>query len=323
MGFCGVSKKFTQREGPHMSKHKPRLFEGAATALITPFQKETQRIDESAFRALIEAQLDADIAALVVAGTTGEASTLTEQEHKALLRIAVEQVDGRVPVIAGCGSNATEVMLRRSQAAAEVGCRGLLLVTPYYNKATPSGLIRSFGMVADRVKLPIILYHVPARTGLTVPISVFAELAKRENIVAVKEASGSMQTAMEIMAACGDDLDIYTGNDELTAPAVAMGGAGVISVLSTLLPAGMQLLCRLMREGDCQAATALQLYYLPLIHALFSEVNPIPVKTALTMCGRCTEEFRLPMCAMSEENKATLRGILERYGIIPSAENVF
>lgn len=298
-----------------MSKHKPRLFEGAATALITPFRDHSKTIDETALRTLIETQIEADIAALVIAGTTGEASTLTEQEHKHLLRIAVEQVDGRVPVIAGCGSNDTEVMLRRSRNAAEVGCRGLLLVTPYYNKATPAGLIQSFSLVADRVKLPIILYHVPARTGLTVPVSVFAELAKRENIVAVKEASGSMQTAMEIMAACGDDLDIYTGCDELTAPTVAMGGAGVISVLSNLLPAGMQLLCRLVHEGELKAATALQLYYLPLIHALFSEVNPIPVKTSLAMCGQCTEEFRLPMCAMSEENRAALRETLERFGI--------
>lgn len=300
-----------------MSKHKPRLFEGAATALITPFEKEHQRIDEVAFRALMEEQIDAGISALVIAGTTGEASTLTEQEHKNLLRIAVEQAQGRLPIIAGCGSNNTEVMLRRSRNAAEVGCRGLLLVTPYYNKATPAGLIRSFSLVAEQVRLPIILYHVPARTGLNVPISVFTELAKRENIVAVKEASGSMQTAMEIMAACGDDLDIYTGNDELTAPTVAMGGAGVISVLSGLLPAGMQLLCRLAQEGDNKGASALQLYYLPLIRALFSEVNPIPVKTALAMCNKCSEEFRLPMCAMSEENKSALRGILERYGITP------
>ena len=298
-----------------MSKNKPRLFEGAATALVTPFEKENQRIDEKAFRALIEEQIDAGIAALVIAGTTGEASTLTESEHKNLLRIALEQAGGRVPIIAGCGSNDTEVMLRRSRNAAEVGCQGLLLVTPYYNKATPTGLIRSFSLVADRVKLPIILYHVPGRTGLNVPVSVFAELSKRENIVAVKEASGSMQTAMEILAACGDDLDVYTGCDELTAPTLAMGGAGVISVLSGLLPAGMQLLCRLAREGDFRAAASLQLYYLPLIHALFSEVNPIPVKTALAMCGKCSEEFRLPMCAMSDENKTTLREILEKYGV--------
>ena len=298
-----------------MSKNKPRLFEGAATALVTPFEKENQRIDEKAFRALIEEQIDAGIAALVIAGTTGEVSTLTESEHKNLLRIALEQAGGRVPIIAGCGSNDTEVMLRRSRNAAEVGCQGLLLVTPYYNKATPTGLIRSFSLVADRVKLPIILYHVPGRTGLNVPVSVFAELSKRENIVAVKEASGSMQTAMEILASCGDDLDVYTGCDELTAPTLAMGGAGVISVLSGLLPAGMQLLCRLAREGDFRAAASLQLYYLPLIHALFSEVNPIPVKTALAMCGKCSEEFRLPMCAMSDENKTTLRQILEKYGV--------
>ena len=298
-----------------MSKHKPRLFEGAATALITPFLEEGKCVDEPAFRALIETQIDADISALVIAGTTGEASTITESEHKALLRVAVDQVAGRIPVIAGCGSNVTEVMLRRSQNAAEVGCQGLLLVTPYYNKATPAGLIKSFGLVADRVKLPIILYHVPPRTGLTVPVWVFSELAKRENIVAVKEASGSMQIAEDILAACGDDLDLYTGNDELTLPTIAIGGAGVISVLSNLLPAGMQLLCRLTREGDLAAASALQLYYMPLIHALFSEVNPIPVKTALAMCGRCTEDFRLPMCPMSEESKSTLRVVLDKYGI--------
>ena len=300
-----------------MSKHKPRLFEGAATALITPFEREKQQIDERAFRALIEEQIRAGISALVIAGTTGEASTLNEQEHKRLLRVAVEQTAGRVPVVAGCGSNDTDVMLHRSRNAAEVGCQGLLLVTPYYNKATPTGLIRSFFMVADRVKLPIILYHVPARTGLNVPISVFSELSKHENIVAVKEASGSIQTAMEIMAACGDDLDIYTGNDELTVPTIAMGGAGVISVLSGLLPAGMQMLCRLAREGEMQAAAMLQLYYLPLIRALFCEVNPIPVKTALSLCGKCSEEFRLPMCAMSEENKTMLSDTLSRFGIGP------
>lgn len=300
-----------------MSKNKPRLFEGAATALITPFEKGNQRIDEKSFRALMEEQINAGIAALVIAGTTGEASTLSETEHKNLLRIAVEQTEGRVPVIAGCGSNDTEVMLRRSRNAAEVGCQGLLLVTPYYNKATPAGLIRSFSLVAEKVKLPIILYHVPARTGLTVPTAVFAELAKRDNIVAVKEASGSIQTAMEIMAACGDDLDVYTGCDELTVPTVAMGGAGVISVLSGLLPAGMQLLCRLAREGEMAAARTLQLYYLPLIRALFSEVNPIPVKTALSLCGKCSEEFRLPMCAMSEENKTMLSDTLSRFGIGP------
>ena len=300
-----------------MSKHKPRLFEGAATALITPFEREKQQIDERAFRALIEEQIRAGISALVIAGTTGEASTLNEQEHKCLLRMAAEQTAGRVPLIAGCGSNDTEVMLRRSRNAAEVGCQGLLLVTPYYNKATPAGLIRSFSLVADRVKLPIILYHVPGRTGLNVPISVFSELSKHENIVAVKEASGSIQTAMEIMAACGDDLDIYTGCDELTVPTVARGGAGVISVLSGLLPAGMQMLCRLAREGEMQAAAMLQLYYLPLIRALFCEVNPIPVKTALSLCGKCSEEFRLPMCAMSEENKTMLSDTLSRFGIGP------
>ncbi len=299
-----------------MSKHKPRLFEGAATALITPFTDGGKRLDEVALKHLIEVQIGAGIAALVIAGTTGEASTLNEVEHRHLLRLTVEQVAGRVPVIAGCGSNDTEVMLRRCQNAAAVGCGGLLLVTPYYNKATPRGLITSFGMVADRVKLPIILYHVPARTGLTVPVSVFSELAKWENIVAVKEASGSMQTAMDIMAACGDDLDIYSGNDELTQPTVAMGGAGVISVLSNLLPAGMQLLCRLAKEGDIAASSTLQLYYLPLIKALFSEVNPIPVKTALAMVGQCTEDFRLPMCPMTEENKDALRTVLERYGIV-------
>ena len=297
-----------------MSKHKARLFEGAATALITPFRDG--QVDEHATRALIETQIAGGISALVMSGTTGEASTLTEEEHKDLLRIAVEQTSGRVPVIAGCGSNNTEVMLRRSRNAAEVGCAGLLLVTPYYNKATPEGMIRSFGLVADQVKLPIILYHVPPRTGLTVAPQVFAELAKRENIVAVKEASGNVRTSQEILELCSDDLDVYAGDDDLTLATIAVGGAGVISVLSNLLPAGVSLLCRLAAQGDLHAASQLQRYYLPLIRALFAQVNPIPVKTALAMCGACREEFRLPLCELGEKEKSTVRGILEQSGIL-------
>lgn len=297
-----------------MSKHKPRLFEGAATALITPFRDGA--IDEEAVRALIEAQIAGGIAALVMSGTTGEASTLNEEEHAALMRLAVETAAGRVPIIAGCGSNNTEVMLRRAANAAAAGCDGLLLVTPYYNKATPAGMLRSFGLVADQIKLPIILYHVPPRTGLTVAPQVFAELAKRDNIVAVKEASGNVRTAQDILQACDGALDVYAGDDDLTLATIAVGGAGVISVLSGLLPAGVSMLCRLALQGDLPAAAALQRHYLPLIRALFAQVNPIPVKTALAMCGACREEFRLPLCGMSEDERAALQEVLAQYGIV-------
>ena len=300
---------------------KNRVFTGAATAIITPLT--ARGIDYAEFGRLIDWQIENGIDAIVTVGTTGEGSTLTDEEHRAAIKFTVERVAGRVPVIAGTGSNDTAYAIDLTKYACEVGADAMLLVTPYYNKATQEGMYRSFASVADVSTKPCILYNVPSRTGCNLLPATVARLAEHPNIVAIKEASGNISQIAELFSLCGDKIDVYSGNDDQIIPILSLGGVGVISVLSNLLPAGMQLLCRLMREGDCQAATALQLYYLPLIHALFSEVNPIPVKTALAMSGRCTEEFRLPMCAMSEENKSTLRGILERYGIIPSAENVF
>lgn len=289
-------------------------FRGVATALVTPFKNG--KPDMAAFDRLIDKQLAAGIDALVISGTTGEAATLTEHEQEKLLDFALRKIDGRVPVIAGCGANCTEKMIRMSENAQKTGCDGLLLVTPYYNKATPRGLIASFGAVADRVNLPIILYHVPSRTGLTVPPAVFAELSKRENIVGLKEASGSIAYLEDVMALCGENLAYYTGNDDLIHATVSLGGAGAISVLSNLLPAATCMLCRLSREGKNEKAAALQLFYLPLIRALFSEVNPIPVKTALHLMGLCEEEFRLPLCPIAPENREKLLTEMKNVGIV-------
>lgn len=296
-----------------MEPKKP-LFEGVGTALITPFCDGG--LDMHAFEQLIRKQLDAGVDALIVAGTTGEASTLSEAEHKLLLQSAVYHVGGAVPVIAGCGSNDTEKMRRLSANARICGCDGLLLVTPYYNKATPEGLIASYRAVADENDLPILLYYVPSRTGLTVAPAVWAKLAEHPRIVGLKDASGSISYLADTMAACGKALGYYSGNDDLIHPTIAMGGQGVISVLSNLIPAAVRMLTRLSLTGENKKAAELQLFYLPLIRALFSEVNPIPVKTALSVLGLCREEFRLPLCPISDAGRARLLREMSAAGVI-------
>lgn len=296
-----------------MEPKKP-LFEGVGTALITPFCDGG--LDMHAFEQLIRKQLDAGVDALIVAGTTGEASTLSEAEHKLLIQSAVYHVGGAVPVIAGCGSNDTEKMRRLSANARICGCDGLLLVTPYYNKATPEGLIASYRAVADENDLPILLYYVPSRTGLTVAPAVWAKLAEHPRIVGLKDASGSISYLADTMAACGKALGYYSGNDDLIHPTIAMGGQGVISVLSNLVPAAVRMLTRLSLAGENKKAAELQLFYLPLIRALFSEVNPIPVKTALSVLGLCREEFRLPLCPISDAGRAHLLREMSAAGVI-------
>lgn len=297
-----------------MSKNKPTVFEGAATALITPFRDGG--IDFGAMKNLIEFQIAGNIDALVIAGTTGEGSTLTDEEHKELLRFAVETVAGRVPVIAGTGSNDTAYGIELSKYACEIGCDALLLVTPYYNKATPKGLIRSFLATADAATKPCILYNVPSRTGCNITLPVYRELAKHERIVAVKEASGNLSAIAGILAECGDDLDVYSGNDDQIVPIMSLGGKGVISVVSGLLPEMTHRMCRLMLVGKTADAAALQLAYLKLINALFCEVNPIPVKAASALMGLCAPEIRLPLCEMEDGNHEMLRGVLHQYGLI-------
>ncbi|MBQ8345170.1 MAG: 4-hydroxy-tetrahydrodipicolinate synthase, partial [Clostridia bacterium] len=250
-----------------MSKNKQTIFTGAATAIITPFRNGA--VDYDSFGNIIEEQIAGSIDAIVVAGTTGEAATLTHEEHCEVIRYTVEKVAGRVPVIAGTGSNDTAYGIELSRYACEVGADALLLVTPYYNKANAKGLIRSFLDTAKQTDKPIILYNVPSRTGCNIPLSVYRELAKHERIVAVKEASGNMSAIAELFAECGDDLDVYSGNDDQIVPIMSLGGKGVISVLSNLCPKETHDMTALCLEGRFAEAAELQLRYLRLINALF------------------------------------------------------
>lgn len=293
---------------------KEIIFEGVATALITPFH--AGGVDYDTFGRLIDWQIAGGADALVICGTTGEASTLTDEEHRECIRYSVERAAGRVPIIAGTGSNDTDYAISLSRYACEVGCDGLLLVTPYYNKATPKGLIRSFTAVADATDKPIILYNVPSRTGVNIPMSVYTELAKHERIVAVKEASGNLSAIATIAAELSDSLAIYSGNDDQIVPIMSLGGRGVISVLSNVLPKETHDMCRFMLDGDVKSAAALQLKMLSLINALFIEVNPIPVKTACAMMGLSSEEMRLPLCEMEEANRAKLAEAMRQNGLL-------
>lgn len=297
-----------------MSKFKPSIFTGAATAIITPFKNG--QIDYTSFGKIIDAQIAGGIDAIVVAGTTGEAATLTHEEHCECIKYAVEKIAGRVPVIAGTGSNDTAYGIELSKYACEVGADALLLVTPYYNKATPKGLIKSFLETAEATDKPIILYNVPSRTGCNISLPVYKELAKHERIVAVKEASGNISAIAELIAECGDSYDIYSGNDDQIVPIMSLGGKGVISVLSNILPEETHKLCELCLGGNFGGAAELQLRYLKLINALFCEVNPIPVKTAMAELGYCDIEMRLPLCEMDDVNKAKLLSAMKERGLL-------
>ncbi len=297
-----------------MSKLKKSIFTGAATAIITPFKNGA--VDYDSFGKIIEAQISGGIDAIVVAGTTGEAATLTHEEHCECIKYVVEKVEGRVPVIAGTGSNDTAYGIELSQYACEVGADALLLVTPYYNKATPKGLIKNFLETADKTDKPIILYNVPSRTGCNISLPVYKELAKHERIVAVKEASGNISAIAELIAECGDSYDIYSGNDDQIVPIMSLGGKGVISVLSNVLPRETHDMCVNCLEGRYSDAAKMQLDYLKLINALFCEVNPIPVKTAMAELGMCDIEMRLPLCEMDDANKQKLISAMKAYNLL-------
>ena len=297
-----------------MSKLKPTIFTGAASAIVTPFKNGA--LDLAALGRIIDSQIAGGIDALVVAGTTGEAATLTHEEHCECIRYTVEKVAGRVPVIAGTGSNDTAYGIELSKYACEVGADALLLVTPYYNKATPKGLIKNFIETAEATDKPIILYNVPSRTGCNISLPVYRELAKHERIVAVKEASGNISAIAELFAECGDSFDIYSGNDDQIVPIMSLGGKGVISVLSNILPEETHKMCRLCLDGNFTGASELQLKYLRLINALFCEVNPIPVKTAMAELGFCDIEMRLPLCEMEDANKAKLLAAMREQGLL-------
>ena len=290
------------------------IFRGAATALITPLTEAG--VDFDAFGRLIDWQIDEGIDALVIAGTTGEGSTLTDEEHREAIRFSVERAAGRVPIIAGTGSNDTAYAVDLSRYACEVGADALLVVTPYYNKATQKGLIAMYSAIADASTKPLILYNVPSRTGVNIEPATYLALAEHPNIAAVKEASGNISKIVETFALVGDKLDIYSGNDDQIVPLMAMGGLGVISVLSNVMPRQTSELCARFFRGDVAGSAAMQMEYLPLINALFSEVNPIPVKAAMAAMGWCENVVRLPLTPMEEAHWQRLRSLMAAQGLL-------
>ena len=293
---------------------KKTVFTGAATALITPFKNNT--IDYDAFGRLIEWQIEEGIDALVICGTTGEGSTLTDDEHREALKFAVEKVKGRVPVIAGTGSNDTAYAIELTRYACEVGSDAVLVVTPYYNKATQKGLIESFTAIADASTKPVILYNVPSRTGCNLLPKTAAILAEHPNIVAIKEASGNISQIAELAALTRGKLDIYSGNDDQIVPVLSLGGKGVISVLSNPMPRATAEICRKFFEGDIEGSAKLQLDLLPLVNALFCEVNPIPVKAAMAAMGYGENSLRLPLTPMEEANENALLALMREQNLI-------
>lgn len=291
------------------------LFTGSGVAIVTPFTTDT--VDLTVLGRLLDFQLQNGTDAIIVCGTTGEAATMSYRERMRAIEFCVEHVDGRVPVIAGSGSNATETALALSRDAERAGADGLLVVTPYYNKASQTGLIRHFSAVADGVSVPVILYNVPSRTGVNIAPETYAALAKHPNINGVKEASGNLGAIQRTVNLCPEDFFIWSGNDDETAPICLLGGKGVISVVANILPGEMHRLTELCLAGDFAAAGKLQLQLKDLCDAMFCEVNPIPVKTALNLMGYDAGPLRLPLCEPSEENLARIRQTLAQYGLLP------
>ena len=292
---------------------KKTIFQGAATALITPLNE--QGVDYPALGRLIDWQIDQGIDALVICGTTGEGSTLSDAEHRQVLKFAVEKAAGRVPMIAGTGSNDTAYAIELTQFACQIGYDAMLVVTPYYNKATQNGLVKTFTAIADASTKPLILYNVPSRTGVNIEPATYAKLAEHPMIAAIKEANGNISKIVETAALVGDKLDIYSGNDDQIVPILACGGKGVISVLSDVAPGQTSQICKKFFAGDVAGAMELQVKYLPLINALFSEVNPIPVKAAMAAMGFCDDYLRLPLTPMEDAHRETLLQRMRDVGI--------
>lgn len=292
---------------------KNTIFKGMATAMVTPMT--TTGVDYDALARFIDFQLEAGINALVAVGTTGESATLLPHEQKAVIDFTVKRVNGRVPVIAGTGTNNTVHVLEYTRNACEVGADAILVVTPYYNKATQSGLIRHFTAAADVSEVPMILYNVPSRTGCNLLPATVEKLAAHEKIAAIKEASGNMAQAVELFRRCGDQIDIYCGEDALTVPMMSMGGAGCISVLSNVVPAMAVEMTDKALAGDFAGAAALQCKMLPLINALFSQVNPIPAKSAVSAMGYGEENIRLPLTPMEEPYRSVLFEEMRKLGV--------
>ena len=292
------------------------VFTGAGVAIVTPF-KENGEVNYEKFAELIEFQIVNGTDAIIVCGTTGESSTLTHEEHLDVIRYCVEKVAGRIPVVAGTGSNCTETAVYLSTEAEKYGADALLLVTPYYNKATQNGLYKHFKTVADAVKLPCILYNVPSRTGCNIaPETAVSLCSEVENIVGIKEASGDISQVAKLMALADGRVDLYSGNDDQIVPLLSLGGKGVISVLSNVAPRQTHDICAKFFAGDVEGSCKEQLRAIPLCKALFCEVNPIPVKKALNLMAKEAGILRMPLTEMEEENAAKLEKVMKEYGIL-------
>ena len=291
------------------------IFTGAGVAIVTPF-KEDESIDYDRLDELIDFHCENGTDSIVICGTSGEAATMTEREHMECVKFTVERTKGRIPVIAGTGSNCTKTALELSKEAAGYGADGVLVVTPYYNKATQKGMIAHFTQVADAAKVPVVLYNIPGRTGCKMEAETVAYLVNNvDNIVAIKEASGDFSNIVKMMDLTDGKLDLYSGNDDQVLPILSLGGLGVISVLSNVAPKETHDMVMKFMEGDTAGAAKIQIDAIPLINALFCEVNPIPVKTALNLMGMNVGPLRMPLCEMEESNKETLKKALQDFGI--------
>ena len=295
-----------------MSKNP--IFVGAATALITPLTESG--VDYDALGRLIDWQIAEGIDALVIAGSTGEGSTLSDREHRELLSFSAERIAGRVPMICGTGSNDTAYAIELSRFACSAGADGLLVVTPYYNKGTQKGLVKMYNAIADAATSPIILYNVPSRTGVNIEPETYLELSKHPNIRGIKEANGQIAKIVETVSLVGDALDLYSGDDDQIVPLMSLGGLGVISVLSNLMPKETSELCHRFLRGDVKGAAEMQCRYTKLIKALFSEVNPIPVKAAMAAMGYCENYVRMPLTTMEEPHWQVLKGLMEEQHLL-------
>ncbi len=294
---------------------KKRIFTGAGIAILTPMHADGS-INWEEFGRLIDWQIENSTDAIIVCGTTGESSTMSDEEHLNAIRFAVERAAGRVPVVAGAGSNDTAYAVNLAKESKEAGVDGILVVTPYYNKTSQRGLIAHYNTIADATDLPMILYHIPGRTGVTIAPQTFKELSRHPNIVAVKEASGNISKIAETKYLCGDDLDLYSGNDDQIVPILSLGGIGVISVLSHVAPKATHDICQLYFDGKVKESARLQLECMDLIHALFIDVNPIPVKDAMNQMGFAAGPCRMPLYPMSDGDRAVLTAALKNHGLL-------
>ncbi len=294
---------------------KKNIFTGAGVAIVTPMNNDLS-INYEKLGELIDWQIESGTDCIVICGTTGESSCFTDEEHIDAISYAVERTAHRVPVVAGAGSNDTAYACWMSKEAEKAGADALLEVTPYYNKTSQRGLVKHFETIADATSLPVILYNVPSRTGVNIQPKTYLELSKHPNINAVKEANGDIASIARVMELCGDELNFYSGNDDYVVPVMALGGKGVISVLSNIMPAEMHNLCHLMINGETTKAAAEQIRLMPIVDAMFSDVNPIPVKEALNLMGKAVGGPRLPLVPMTDEGREKLASVLARYGLM-------